>query len=215
MDHGVTVEENTNAFATFANGGKFVDSYMIEKITTNDGEVIYEHEVEPVEIFSPQTAYLTLDMMRDVISSGTATYLPSQLNNRSVEWAGKTGTSQNYWDGWFVATNPNVTLGSWIGYDTPSSIYCRDCGLTYHQRNMKLWGQVINKMAEINPELVTPTERFKQPDGLVNRSYCAVSGMLPSKICKEAGLISSDLFNAKFVPTEEDDSLIEIGRAHV
>ena len=49
------VEENTNAYATFANGGQFIDAYMIEKIVDLDGNVIYEHKVEPVEVFSPET----------------------------------------------------------------------------------------------------------------------------------------------------------------
>src|SRR5690625_4706253 len=208
MDYGVTVEENTNAFATFGNDGKFVDSYMIEKITTNDGEIIYEHEVEPVEVFSPQTAYLTLDIMRDVVRSGTAGYLPSQLNVGGVDWAGKTGTSQDYDDAWFVGMNPNITMGSWIGYEHRGSIYCSGCSLSYHQRNIKLWAQIINSLAEINPELIAPKESFKQPDGLVRASYCAVSGLLPSEICSEAGLVQSDLYNAKFVPSKRDDSLI-------
>src|SRR5690625_4386814 len=204
----VTVENNTGAFATFANNGEYVEPYWIEKITTTDDTVIYEHEVEPVEVFSPQTTYLTIDIMRDVISQGTAAYLKPLLNNQGVDWAGKTGTSQHTEDLWFVGTNPNVTLGAWMGYDDPSSIECKSCSYSYSQRRLLLWSSIINDLAEVDPELITPTERFKQPDGLVNRSYCAVSGMLPSKICKEAGLISSDLFNAKFVPTEEDDSLI-------
>ena len=66
---------------------------MIEKITDSDGNVIYEHESEQVEVFSAQTAYLTIDMMRDVIRRGTAAYLPSRLKYGGVDWAGKTGTS--------------------------------------------------------------------------------------------------------------------------
>src|SRR5699024_7052356 len=98
---GITVEENINAFTTFGNNGKFVDAYMIEKITTNDGKVIYEHEPDPVEVFSPETTYLMIDMMRDVLRSGTAAYIPSQLKHDSVDWAGKTGTSEEYKDAWF------------------------------------------------------------------------------------------------------------------
>src|SRR5699024_12223366 len=55
LTRGVTVEENTSAFTTFANQGKYKDSYMIEKITDSDGEVVYEHEEDPVDVFSPQT----------------------------------------------------------------------------------------------------------------------------------------------------------------
>ncbi|WP_042223182.1 transglycosylase domain-containing protein [Oceanobacillus manasiensis] len=202
----VTIEENINAYATFGNNGKFADAYMIEKITNQDGDVVYEHEAEPVEVFSPQTTYLTIDMMRDVINSGTAGYLKPQLSNGNVDWAGKTGTSNDYRDAWFVATNPNVTFGTWIGYDQPRSI--NNGSTSYSHRNIKLWAELINSAAAINPELVTPSETFKRPDGIVQRSYCAISGMLPSDLCEKAGLVKSDLFNEKFVPTEKDDSLV-------
>ena len=208
MDHGVTVEENTGGFATLANGGLFNETYMIEKITDNDGNVVYEHKTEPVEVFSPQTAYLTIDMMRDVVRSGTAAYLQSQLRHGGVDWAGKTGTSNDYKDAWFIGTNPNVTMGSWIGYETPASVYCANCSLSYHQRNIKLWAQVVNSLTDDFPELMAPKERFARPDGIVSRSFCATSGLIPSKLCQDAGLVKSDLFNAKFVPTKEDDSLI-------
>lgn len=208
LTYGVTVEENTSAFTTFSNYGLYRKSYMIEKITDSEGNIIYEHKDEPVEVFSPQTAYLMLDMLRDVIRGGTASYLQSQLKYGGVDWAGKTGTSQDYKDAWFIATNPNVTLGSWIGYDTPASIYCPGCSLSYHQRNIKVWAQVVNSLTEEFPELMAPKERFKQPEGIVSRSFCATSGLLPSKLCKEAGLVKSDIFNSKFVPKKEDYSLI-------
>ncbi|HLR73876.1 MAG TPA: transglycosylase domain-containing protein [Virgibacillus sp.] len=204
----VSVEQNVSAFAMLGNGGEFNEPYMIEKITTRDGEVIYEHESESVEIYSPQTTYLTIDMMRDVISGGTARYLSSRINNQ-VDWAGKTGTSDDYKDAWFVATNPNITFGTWIGYDSNMGLdYCPGCSLSYSQRNQQLWANIMNSITELNPELLAPTERFKRPEGIVERSYCAISGMLPSELCQKAGLVRTDLFNVKFVPTEKDDSLI-------
>src|SRR5699024_2340762 len=124
----MSVLENVNAFATFSNGGKFTEAYMIEKITTKDGEIIYEHQPNPVDVFSAQTAYLTIDMMRDVINRGTAYYVRSQLRHGGVDWAGKTGTSDDYKDAWFIGVNPNVTLGTWIGYEKPTSIWCNNCG---------------------------------------------------------------------------------------
>lgn len=121
ITNGVTVEENVNAFGTFANGGNFIDSYIIEKIVDNSGNIIYQHEVKPVEVFSPQTAWLTIDMMRDVVKSGTANSLQSRLKFSS-DWAGKTGTGQDLKDTWFVAVNPNVSFGVWTGYDTPKAL---------------------------------------------------------------------------------------------
>jgi penicillin-binding protein len=208
MDRGTYIEENVNAFATFGNNGQFADGYMIEKITTEDGNVIYEHETEAVDVYSPQTNYLTVDMMRSVISQGTGTHLNSQLRYSSVDWAGKTGTSNDYHDAWFVATNPNVTFGTWMGYDTPHTIYNTGSHLSYSQMNIQLWAELINAATEINPDLLAPSDRFTRPDGIVERSYCAISGMLPSELCEQAGLVKSDLFHADHVPTEEDDSLI-------
>lgn len=207
---GITVEENVSAFTTLGNNGNYVDSYMIEKIVTNDGEVVYEHEPDPVEVFSPQTTYLTIDMMRDVIKYGTAAFLNSHIRDRSVDWAGKTGTSSDHEDAWFVGVNPNVSFGVWIGYDTPKNLVtsCRGCSLTYSQRANKLWADLINRVAEIDPDLMLPTERFKRPGGIVERTVCEISGLLPSELCKELGLVRTDLFHEKFVPTKKDNSLI-------
>ncbi|WP_042146423.1 transglycosylase domain-containing protein [Paucisalibacillus sp. EB02] len=206
--HGISVEENTNAFVTFANGGNFVDAYMIEKITNQDGEVIYEHKTEPVEVFSPQTAYLTTDILRDVVSEGTANYLRSQLKYPNVDWAGKTGTTQNTHDVHFVGYNPNVTMGTWLGYRIGQSLKCDSCALYEGNRNIKLWAELMNAASEIRPDLVAPSEQFQRPDGIVTRSICATSGMLASDLCQQAGLVSSDLFNINFVPTQVDDSLV-------
>lgn len=206
--YGLTVEENTNAFVTFGNQGKFVDAYLIDKITTADGKVIYEHKTKPEEVFSRQTNYLMLDMMRDVISSGTGTYLNSQLKYSGVDWAAKTGTSQFWQDTWFIGTNPNVTFGTWMGYKNPESIKCSSCSLGYSNRNVKLWAELINAASDIRPELIAPEENFERPSGIVSRSYCAISGKLPSELCKEAGLVKTDIFNVKYAPTEVGDSLM-------
>jgi penicillin-binding protein 1B len=205
LKNGVTVEENTNAFGTFANEGKFIDAYMIEKIVDKNGKTIYQHEVKPVDVFKPQTAFLTLDMMRDVIKSGTAQGINSKLKFRA-DWAGKTGTGHDFHDAWFVATNPSVTFGIWTGYDTPKSL--NNGGMSYSQRTNNLWAELMNAAYDIKPELISPAESFPVPTGIVKRSFCAVSGLLPSAACSQAGLVVSDYFNAENVPTKQDDSLI-------
>ncbi|WP_245807709.1 transglycosylase domain-containing protein [Halobacillus massiliensis] len=196
-------EEITNAYATFGNQGKFVDSYMIEKIETKDGEVIYEHESEETDVFSPQATYLMIDMMRDVLSSGTAAGLKNQLTHSGVDWAGKTGTSQDYRDAWFIATNPNVTMSMWMGYDYKE--YLNRNG--YSQRNTGLWAQVVNAVTEIRPELMAPDSGFERPGGIESKSYCATSGLLSTDLCSSAGLSRSDLYISKYAPTKKDDSL--------
>ncbi|MEK4537823.1 transglycosylase domain-containing protein [Peribacillus sp. FSL K6-1552] len=208
LQKGVTVEENVNAFGTFANSGEFVDAYMIDKIVSKDDEVIYEHKAKPVKVFSPQTAYLTLDMMRDVVNSGTAASVRNRLAFSS-DWAGKTGTGQNYWDAWFVATNPNVTFGTWMGYDTPKSLKGTYNGLEYNKRNIYYWADLINAAYKVDSKLVDPDKRFEMPGGIVSRSFCGVSGLLPSSSCQKAGLVKSDLFIAKYAPSRADNSFID------
>ena len=205
IKYGVSVEENTNAFSTFANGGDFIDAYMIEKIEDKEGNIVYQHEVKKVDVFSPQTAYLTLDMMRDVINQGTATAIKGRLNFHS-DWAGKTGTTQDLNDSWLVATNPNITFGVWTGYDTPKSL--ATSGLTYSMRNNYLWADLMNAAYEVAPDLIDPSESFKMPGGIVQRSICSVSGLLPSEGCSKAGLVTTDLFKSSAVPTRVDDSLV-------
>ncbi|SDJ66272.1 transglycosylase domain-containing protein [Salimicrobium halophilum] len=203
-NNGVTIEENTNGYATFGNMGTFVDAYMIDKIETKDGEVLYQHEKKTNKLFSDQTSYLLLDMMRDVMQYGTAAGLKNQLTNPGVDWAGKTGTSQEYKDTWFVATNPNVTMSMWMGYDFQEQLN----RYGYSSRNTGLWADVVNAVSEIRPELMVPDQGFDRPSGIVSRSYCATSGLLVSDLCASVGLAESDIYNANYVPSQRDDSLM-------
>jgi penicillin-binding protein len=203
LTRGVTVEEDTNAYTTFGNGGKFVDAYMIDRIVTTDGKVIYKHKVKPVKVFSRQTNYLMLDMMRSVLSNGTGTTARRDLNFQA-DWAGKTGTSQNIKDSWFIATNPNVTLGVWIGFANGDPLIAS----SHSQRNQQIWASLANAAYKVDPKLMDPDERFHMPTGIVRRSVCEISGMLPSKQCSEAGLVTSDLFNQKYAPNQTGDALI-------
>ncbi|PLT31516.1 transglycosylase domain-containing protein [Peribacillus deserti] len=200
LQYGVSVEENVNAYTTFANSGKFIDAYMIEKIEAVDGKVIYQHKKKPVNVFSPQTAYLTLDMMRDVVRKGTAASVNHRLKFSS-DWAGKTGTGQDYHDAWFVASNPKVTFGTWMGYDTPKPLEKNWGGLTYSQRNLYLWADLINAAYDANSSKVSTSKRFEMPGGIVTRSSCEVTG-LPSDICSRLNMTGSDIANAKFAASK-------------
>lgn len=203
ITNGVTVEENTNAYTAFANDGKFIDAYMIEKIVDNDGNVVYEHKSEPVEVFSPQAAYLTIDMMRDVVRSGTARALPGQLKF-SADLAGKTGTTNDTEDVWFVGLNPNFTAGIWFGFDQPKTI-----PEAFRNKHLSLWAKLMNAAYDVAPDVIGVEDRFNMPGGIVKRAYCGVSGLLPSNACSKAGLTLSDYFIADYVPTKVDDSLID------
>lgn len=209
--HETTVERNTNAYATFANGGKFIESYMIEKIEDVDGHVVYQHKVEPVDVYSEQTAYIMTDMLRDVLTTSTGTGRKAKsMLKFSGDFAAKTGTTNNYKDVWFVGYNKNISLGVWLGYEDNRSLY--QFNSTYLQPGARvnmLWASLMNSAYDANQVLVGTKERFSRPKGVITASFCGISGLAPSSACAKAGLIRSDLFNAqKFVPRKPDDSLI-------
>jgi penicillin-binding protein 1B len=206
-----SVEELANGYAMIANGGKFVDAYMIEKIEDDEGNVIFEHKSEEKEVFTPQTSYILTDMLRDVFENkkGTANRANGLLNF-SADFAGKTGTTQQTRDVWLIGYNPNVTMGVWLGYDKEKYSLAdfpnRD--LQPSVRVNQLWASVMNTSYKAAPKLIDAKKTFKQPKGVVTRSFCAISGLAPSGSCSGGGLVKSDLFNEKvMVPSKKDDSL--------
>ncbi|MCF6138245.1 transglycosylase domain-containing protein [Pseudalkalibacillus berkeleyi] len=208
MEDGVSVEEATNAYATFGNSGEFVDGFMISKIESKDGSDLYSHKPKKTKVFSPQTAYLTIDMMRTVVKSGTAGGLSSMLDYPGEDWAGKTGTTQSVEDAWFIATNPKLTMGLRLGYDTPTQIDESHGG--HGRRSQRVWAALMNAAYKADPDLRSGSTRHKRPGGIVTASFCGISGKLPSPLCKEAGLVKTDLFNVKYLPKTQDDSLQQV-----
>ncbi|MBO8170589.1 MAG: transglycosylase domain-containing protein [Bacillaceae bacterium] len=205
LSYGLTVEEITNAYSTFANQGTFVDAYMIERIEDNNGQLIYQHESDPVPVFSEQTAYLMTDMMRTVVSESGATGIGVRnYVGWNVDIAGKTGTTNYDRDSWFVAYTPEVSMGVWIGYDEPYTLPWNS-----KTNSINIWGKIMQRIFDEYPELSDPNANFERPDGIVTRSICSKSGKLPSELCEEAGYVITEIFNRKFVPTETDDSLQE------
>lgn len=208
ITNGTTVEENTNAYATFANNGQFIDAYMIERIEDLDGNIIYEHEVEPVDVFTPETAYMMTDMLRGVLQQGgTATLAKSQLKFSS-DFAAKSGTTQDHKDVWLVGYNPNISVGVWLGYDQPRTLYAFNNRYQHPSNRVnRLWANYLNTLYDIDSELIGTKETFKKPEGVVTQSFCGISGLAPSSSCANAGLVTSDLFNKNvFLPTQPDDS---------
>ncbi len=206
LEVGSSVEENTNAYATFANKGQFIDAYMIDKIVDLDGNVIYEHEVVAEPVFSPETAYMMTDMLRDVLDYGTGQRAQNMLKFSS-DFAGKTGTSQQFRDVWFIGYNPNVTLGVWLGYEKQRSLSVFNG--TYNQPSVRvnmLWATLMNAAYDANKELIDAPNNFQKPEGVVTASFCGISGLAPSAACQSAGLVRSDLFNRAFLPSKADDS---------
>lgn len=206
--NGTTVEELTNAYGAIPNKGVFNDAFMIAKITDTNGKVVYEHEAKPKRVVSEQSAYLMSDMLRTVISdgAGTAHALSGQLKAyRDIDFGGKTGSTQSYGDVWFVGFSPDVTLGVWAGYEKPTHTLTT-AGRT---RARSLWGIIMNQLTEKQPQLFVNKE-FTKPDDIVKATVSSTSGLLPSSLNKQAGLVVTDWFNKQFIPKKVDDTLVNM-----
>ena len=200
LTYGVSVEELTNAYTSIGNKGKFVDAYMIEKIVDSNGKIVYKHEAKPVQVYSEQTAYLMADMMRTVITNGSGNTVRDNYKHfNKVPIVGKTGSSQSYGDSWFMGLSPDVTVGVWVGYK--HSVNTLDKPQRIHAQ--QIWSKIMNEAIHLKPNLFK-THEFKKPEGIVSKTVSAYSGKLPSALTDR---FVTDLFNAKFVPTEVDDSL--------
>lgn len=214
LSEGVSVEEMTNAYTTLANKGVFNDAFMISKITDADGKVVYEHQQKPTTVFSEETAYLMTDMMRTVITAGTGTDIMKDYKYfKTNPVVGKTGSTQNDGDAWFVGYTPDITVGVWAGYDTPKlTLKKTGCNTTTElgcgtQRAKKIFSKVMNATVENKPELFV-TKQFERPANIVDMTVSGYSGKLPNEETVKAGKLNTDIFNKKWVPTEEDNVLV-------
>jgi penicillin-binding protein 1A len=109
----LTLLEHTSAFTTFPNDGVRVEPYYIRKVTTYDGTILEEHKPVVHDVVAPVVARTMVAALSDVISFGTG--VRARSLGRSV--AGKTGTTNEWTDAWFIGFSPSVTCGVWIGFD--------------------------------------------------------------------------------------------------
>ena len=207
---GPTVLEQTSAFSTLANGGEHHDAYLIEKIEDSRGNVVYQHEDKKERVFSDATAYLTTNMLQDIANS-TQFYNMKGNMGFSSDLAGKTGTSENEIDNWFVAYTPTVTLGSWIGYDNfYNARYSITAGDGYGEpttRSQRQWTYLMKAAYEANPELIGKETTFKQPDSVYRDSVVSTTGTKAGTFKAEnggtysiSGGMTTDWFKKDFPP---------------
>lgn len=207
---GPTVLEQTSAFSTLANGGEHHDAYLIEKIEDSRGNIVYQHEDKKERVFSEATSYLTTNMLQDIANS-TQFYNMKGNMGFSSDLAGKTGTSENEIDNWFVAYTPTVTLGSWIGYDNfYNARYAITAGDGYGEpttRSQRQWTYLMKAAYEAKPELIGKETTFKQPDSVYRDSVVSTTGTKAGTFKAEnggtysiSGGMTTDWFKKDFPP---------------
>lgn len=175
MNYGVTLRELTNAYCMFANDGQTSKSRSYLSVTDSKGRELLNNTEEHEYAISPANASIMTKMLQNVITTGTASAVT--LDSR-VDVAGKTGTTQNDNDKWFVAYTPYCLGGVWYGYEYPKPI-------SKAQKNayLEIWNDV---MTELHKSYFIPTEgrkSFKLDSSVVKATYCKDSGKLMTNAC--------------------------------
>jgi len=164
---GVRPIELTNAYATFAAGGRWEPTRIIKRIVGPDGTNLPLEPLEaPRDVMTPDEAYVMANLLRSVVTSGTGT--PALRLERPV--AGKTGTSNEARDAWFVGFSPSVVAGVWVGFDDSRPLGKRETGT---RSALPIWIDVM-EAADKSPKETD----FAMPSGVVVASIDPASGLL-------------------------------------
>jgi penicillin-binding protein 1A len=163
----------TAAFNTFANGGIYVEPFAILKVVDNTGKILEENMPKENEVFRPQEVYLLVNMMKGVVQRGTGKVV-SRLR-RPI--AGKTGTSQDSKDTWFIGFTPDITAGAWMGYDDFSKVPMSDW--TGGTAVAPWWSDIMEEILKDYP-----VRDFVVPDRIAFVSIDEDSGKLATPKCK-------------------------------
>jgi penicillin-binding protein 1A len=178
----VTLMSMAAAYASFANAGMRPEPALIRRVETLDGQVIYTGGQQQERVVSEATAFLMSDMLADVVTSGTAASV--RRVGFSAKAAGKTGTTNDYHDAWFIGYTPTLVTGVWVGYDMPRTIIRNGYAA---QLAVPMWGRFM-KAATRNEK----SEWFKSPRTVTTATICSLSGRLATSDCRYVASYDSD-----------------------
>lgn len=184
----ISVYEMVSAYSTFANKGVYVKPYAIQRIEDKNGTILYQHQPESRDVLSAESAFVTVKLLEGVTKFGSGRRLrtnsdyakKTEAYKRAVtgypyafenDIAGKTGTTQNQSDGWFIGMVPNLATGVWVGGEDRS---VRFPSITYGQGAtlaLPIWGMYM-KDVYANDSLQISKEEFEAPENLSIRIDC-------------------------------------------
>jgi penicillin-binding protein 1A len=161
----ITLQEIATAYSAFANHGNIAEPVMIESIKDADGNVIYSNQQKSWrQAILPEVASQITAMLEKVINEGTGNTLRSAWQIRS-EIAGKTGTSQDYTDAWFISYSPNLVIGTWVGAMDPE-VHFHSSNGTGSKLALPIAGSVWSKIEN------TPSLQKKYTGSFFLPEYC-------------------------------------------
>lgn len=175
LTYGATVLDMTAAYVAFGNGGYYYEPYCYFKVEDSKGNVIIEKKPEQTkqEALSENTAGVMNKLLQTVMTQGTGT----SYKLSGIECFGKTGTTNDDKDRWFVGGTPNYVAAVWYGYDTPKEVYYSLSGNPSGTIWKTVFSDIYEKMDKKNVDYKT---KFSVPDGVIQRSFCPICGKLSS-----------------------------------
>jgi membrane carboxypeptidase/penicillin-binding protein len=132
------------AYATIARGGTYIPPVAIKTITTIEGEEKYYEQALEEPIVLPEVAYALVDIMKGVIQRGTA----RAASKMPYYLAGKTGTTDDFRDAWFIGYSPNLICAVWVGYDKKTNLAGKEAGAT---AALPIWIDFMSKALQYYP----------------------------------------------------------------
>jgi penicillin-binding protein 1A len=184
--------EITSAYGVFANEGVYVEPISILRIEDKDGNLIADFTPNRREVLSRETAYLMTDMLEDVINGGTGI---ASRNFFNYPAAGKTGTTQDFADAWFIGYPPNVVAGVWVGFDDRRVTFT-DWDGQGSRAAMPIWARFMKYVYE-DRTIGMPVEFFEKPESIVEVVICNDTKMLATEFCPSR---RTEVFSQRTVP---------------
>ncbi len=165
----VTLLEMVGAYTTLANGGVFYEPQLLTRIEDRQGNVIARFEPQGREALSASTAYTVVDMMREVVDNGTGQRIRWKYGLREADFAGKTGTTQESADGWFMLMHPNLVAGAWVGWNDRRVAFRTSWWGQGAHNALHIVGDFVQRLDASDTELAVALERnrFEPPSGYV------------------------------------------------
>ncbi len=185
----LTLEEMTRTFSIFANGGKLVEPVYITKIEDRDGNILEEQtEIKTKQVLSEETAFLMTDILQEVVTRGTG-WRAKAINRPS---AGKTGSTDDYADAWYMGYIPQLIAGVYVGFD--KNKHTLGDNETGSRAALPIWVDFMK-----NSIAAMPIRPYSQPDGVSMVRIATESGLLD---CNQGGKTRFEYFRSGTEPTQ-------------
>lgn len=178
---GANVRDVASAYSAFATGGTRHQPYFLESVADRDGTVLYQHEDANYRVLSPGAAWLTSKLLKKVVADG-GTGAGLRQMGFTAPAGGKTGTTNDFEDAWFVGYTSRLSCGVWIGLDQPAKIMDDAYG---GRIAVPVWHDLMTEASRIGYDF----GEFPDPGEVIQMELCRESGWMVGDDCRDAGSV--------------------------